>query len=174
MVWSASSWTCTTVSTGVPTGRNRHGGCIYRSRTDESDYRALQRWRTKSSIPKPLGIGLGYLAFVIATMNMILHGIDAPNIIHTNMLAENLADIQEKDRFDVILANPAFGGNERKEVQQNFPIKTGETAFLFLRHFIKRLKAGASVMSTTTPVPPSGRRPPPRTPSDAPIPPPLF
>ena len=77
------------------------------------------------------------LAYVIAIMNMILHGIEAPNIVHTNTLAENLADIQEKDRYDVVLANPPFGGKERKEVQQNFPIKTGETAFLFLQHFIK-------------------------------------
>jgi type I restriction enzyme M protein len=82
------------------------------------------------------------LAYVIAIMNMILHGIDAPNIIHTNTLSENLSDIQEKNRFDVILANPPFGGKERKEVQQNFPIKTGETAFLFLQHFIKILKVG--------------------------------
>ena len=82
------------------------------------------------------------LAYVIAIMNMILHGIEAPNIIHTNTLAENLADIQEKDRYDVVLANPPFGGKERKEVQQNFPIRTGETAFLFLQHFIKSLKAG--------------------------------
>lgn len=82
------------------------------------------------------------LAYVIATMNMILHGIEAPNIIHTNTLGENIMDLQEKDRFDVILANPPFGGKERKEIQQNFPIKTGETAFLFLQHFIKSLKAG--------------------------------
>jgi type I restriction enzyme M protein len=82
------------------------------------------------------------LAYVIAIMNMILHGIDAPNILHTNTLTENLADIQEKDRYDVILANPPFGGKERQEVQQNFPIRTGETAFLFLQHFIKSLKAG--------------------------------
>ncbi len=75
-------------------------------------------------------------------MNMILHGIEAPNIIHTNTLSENLRDIQEKDRYNVILANPPFGGKERKEVQQNFDIKTGETAFLFLQHFIKILKAG--------------------------------
>jgi type I restriction enzyme M protein len=66
------------------------------------------------------------LAYVIAIMNMILHGIEAPNIIHTNTLTENLADIQEKDRFDVVLANPPFGGKERKEVQQNFPIRTGD------------------------------------------------
>jgi type I restriction enzyme M protein len=82
------------------------------------------------------------LAYVIAIMNMILHGIEAPNIIHANTLGENISDIQEKDRYDVILANPPFGGKERKEVQQNFPIKTGETAFLFLQHFIKSLKAG--------------------------------
>ena len=75
-------------------------------------------------------------------MNMILHGIEAPNIVHTNTLAENISDIQDKDRFDVVLANPPFGGKERPEVQQNFPIKTGETAFLFLQHFIKSLKAG--------------------------------
>jgi len=82
------------------------------------------------------------LAYVIAIMNMILHGIEAPNIIHTNTLAENIMDLQEKDRFDVILANPPFGGKERPEIQQNFTIKTGETAFLFLQHFIKSLKAG--------------------------------
>ncbi len=82
------------------------------------------------------------LAYVIAIMNMILHGIDAPNIIHTNTLAENLDDVQNKNRFDVILANPPFGGKERKEIQQNFTIKTGETAFLFLQHFIKLLKQG--------------------------------
>jgi len=82
------------------------------------------------------------LAYVIGTMNMILHGIEAPNIVHANTLTENLADIQEKDRFNVVLANPPFGGKERKEVQQNFPIRTGETASLFLQHFIKVLKAG--------------------------------
>jgi type I restriction enzyme M protein len=84
------------------------------------------------------------LAYIIGIMNMILHGVEAPNIIHTNTLAENLADIQEKDRYDIILANPPFGGKERAEVQQNFPIKTGETASLFLQHFIKILKAGGS------------------------------
>src|SRR5487761_1869381 len=82
------------------------------------------------------------LAYVIAIMNMILHGIEAPNIIHTNTLSENLADIQERDRYDVVMANPPFGGQERKEVQQNFPIRTGETAYLFLQHFIRMLKAG--------------------------------
>lgn len=81
------------------------------------------------------------LAYIIGIMNMIFHGIGAPNIIHTNTLAENIVDIQKKDRCDIVLTNPPFGGKERKEVQQNFPIKTGETAFLFLQHFIKILKA---------------------------------
>ncbi|RKQ70359.1 class I SAM-dependent DNA methyltransferase [Oceanibaculum indicum] len=82
------------------------------------------------------------LAYIIGIMNMVLHGIEAPNILHTNSLNENVMDIQEKDRHDVILANPPFGGGERREVQQNFPIRTGETAYLFLQHFIRKLRAG--------------------------------
>ena len=82
------------------------------------------------------------LAYIVGIMNMILHGIEAPNIIHTNTLAENIIDIQDRDRYDVVLANPPFGGKERAEVQHNFPIKTGETAFLFLQHFIRILRAG--------------------------------
>jgi type I restriction enzyme M protein len=82
------------------------------------------------------------LAYIIGTMNMILHGVEAPNIIHTNTLAENLADIQDKDRYDIVLANPPFGGKEHIQIQQNFPIRTRETAYLFLQHFIKILKAG--------------------------------
>ena len=80
------------------------------------------------------------LAYVIGIMNMILHGVEAPNIVHSNTLAENITDIQQKDRVDVVLANPPFGGKERTEIQQNFPIKTSETAYLFLQHFIKMLK----------------------------------
>jgi len=82
------------------------------------------------------------LAYVIGIMNMILHGIDAPNIIHTNTLGQNVMDIQEKDRHDIVLANPPFGGKERKEIQQNFPIRTGETAMLFVQHFMKKLRTG--------------------------------
>jgi type I restriction enzyme M protein len=82
------------------------------------------------------------LAYIIGIMNMVLHGIEAPSIIHTNSLNENVMDIQEKDRHDIILANPPFGGGERREVQQNFPIPTGETAYLFLQHFIRKLRAG--------------------------------
>ncbi len=82
------------------------------------------------------------LAYIIGIMNMVLHGIEAPNLVHSNTLNENVMDTQEKDRHDIILANPPFGGGERREVQQNFPIRTGETAYLFLQHFIRKLKAG--------------------------------
>ena len=80
------------------------------------------------------------LPYIIATMNMIFHGVAAPNIIHGNTLAENLTNITEKDRKNVILANPPFGGKERAEVQQNFEIKSSETAYMFMQHFIKMLK----------------------------------
>ena len=82
------------------------------------------------------------LAYIIAMMNMILHGVQSPNIIKTNTLMENLSNITPSEQKDVVLANPPFGGSEREEVQQNFPIKSGETAYMFLQHFIRMLKPG--------------------------------
>jgi type I restriction enzyme M protein len=82
------------------------------------------------------------LPYIIATMNMIFHGVAAPNIIRGNTLAENLSAVSEKDRKHVILANPPFGGSEREEVKQNFDVQTSETAYMFMQHFIKMLKAG--------------------------------
>ena len=82
------------------------------------------------------------LAYIIGIMNMILHGVEAPNIIHGNTLDIKLSDVEEKDKFDIILANPPFGGKEKANVQQNFTIPSSETAYLFLEHFIKHLKAG--------------------------------
>ena len=82
------------------------------------------------------------LAYVIGIMNMVLHGIEAPDIVHTNSLNENVMDFQERDRHDIVLANPPFGGGERREVRHNFPIRSGETAYLFLQHFIRKLRAG--------------------------------
>lgn len=100
-----------------------------------SDSNTLQKKTFYGKEKKPL-------PYIIATMNMIFHGIAAPNIIRGNTLSENLASIQDKDRFNVILANPPFGGSERQDVQQNFPIKTSETAYMFMQHFVKMLKAG--------------------------------
>ena len=88
------------------------------------------------------GVEKKSLAYVIGIMNMILHGIESPNIIHQNTLANNILEIQNKDKVDVVLANPPFGGKEKVNIQENFPIKTSETALLFLQHIIKKLKNG--------------------------------
>ena len=82
------------------------------------------------------------LAYIIAMMNMILHGVQSPNIVRTNTLSENLANVGPADQHHVVLANPPFGGSEREEVQQNFPVRSGETAYMFLQHFIKMLRPG--------------------------------
>lgn len=82
------------------------------------------------------------LAYVMGMMNMILHGIESPNLYRQNTLTQNIRDIQEKDRFDIILANPPFGGKEKAQIQQNFPIQSNATELLFLQHFMKSLKTG--------------------------------
>jgi len=61
------------------------------------------------------------LAYVIAIMNMILHGIDAPNILHTQHPGREPGDIQDKDRVDVVLANPPFGGKSARKCSRTFP-----------------------------------------------------
>jgi type I restriction enzyme M protein len=79
-------------------------------------------------------------------MNMILHGIESPNMIHANTLNEDTRAIQEKDRVDYVLANPPFGGSERPEVQRNFKVQTRETANLFMQHFMKKLRTGGEAV----------------------------
>ena len=108
---------------------------IRRPDLSASDYETLQNETFFGQEKKSL-------AYIIGIMNMVLHGIEAPNIVHTNSLNENVMDFQEKDRHDIVLANPPFGGGERREVQHNFPIRSGETAYLFLQHFIRKLRAG--------------------------------
>ena len=82
--------------------------------------------------------------YLLGTMNMILHGIESPNMVHANTLSEDTHDIQAKDRFDYILGNPPFGGSEHQEIQRNFKIKTRATENLFMQHFMKKLKTGGS------------------------------
>jgi type I restriction enzyme M protein len=73
---------------------------------------------------------------------MILHGVEAPNIIHTNTLSENLLDIQEKDRYDIVLAILRLVVKKEPKYSRTFPLKAARTAYLFLQHFIKILRAG--------------------------------
>jgi type I restriction enzyme M protein len=80
------------------------------------------------------------LAYIMGVMNLILHGITNPNINKQNTLTQDIRSIEEKERFDVILANPPFGGKEKEQIQANFPIKTTATEMLFMQHFMKKLK----------------------------------
>jgi type I restriction enzyme M protein len=82
------------------------------------------------------------LAYILGVMNMILHGVHNPNISKLNTLTTNIRDIQDKDRYDVVLANPPFGGKEKDNIQQNFIFPTGATEMLFLQHIAKMIKVG--------------------------------
>ena len=82
------------------------------------------------------------LSYVMGVMNMILHGIESPNISKSNTLTKDIRGLEEKDRFDCILANPPFGGTEKEQIQQNFPIKSNATELLFLQHMMNHLKLG--------------------------------
>ena len=75
-------------------------------------------------------------------MNLFLHGLDSPQIDPGNSLRHKLTEIGEKDRVDVILTNPPFGGEEEKGIQGNFPEdkQTAETALLFLQLIMRKLK----------------------------------
>ena len=82
------------------------------------------------------------LPFLLCQMNLLLHGLDAPQIDPGNSLRHKLTDIGEKDRVDVILTNPPFGGEEEKGIQGNFPEdkQTSETALLFLQLIMRKLR----------------------------------
>jgi len=80
------------------------------------------------------------LSYVMGVMNMILHGIESPNIAKANTLTKDIRGLEEKDRYECILANPPFGGKEKEQIQQNFPIKSNATELLFLQHMMNHLK----------------------------------
>jgi len=82
------------------------------------------------------------LPYLLCQMNLLLHGLDAPQIDSGNSLRHKLSDIGERDRVDVILTNPPFGGEEEKGIQGNFPEdkQTAETAMLFLQLIMRKLR----------------------------------
>lgn len=84
------------------------------------------------------------LPFLLGMMNLVLHGVGQPNIIRGNSLARSITQIGNRERVDVILTNPPFGGEEEKTIQANFPPdkQTAETAWLFLQLVIRQLKEG--------------------------------
>jgi type I restriction enzyme M protein len=85
------------------------------------------------------------LPYLLSQMNLLLHGLDAPQIDPGNALRFKLTEIGEKERADVILTNPPFGGEEEKGIQGNFPEdrQTTETALLFLQLIMRKLRKRA-------------------------------
>lgn len=90
------------------------------------------------------GIEKKPLPFLLGMMNLVLHRVGQPNIVRGNALARPITQISKRDRVDVILTNPPFGGEEEKTIQANFPAdkQTAETAWLFLQLVIRQLKEG--------------------------------
>ena len=90
------------------------------------------------------GIEKKPLPYLLGMMNLVLHGVGQPNIVRGNALARPITQIGRRDRVDVILTNPPFGGEEEKSIQANFPAdkQTAETAWLFLQLVIRQLKDG--------------------------------
>jgi type I restriction enzyme M protein len=82
------------------------------------------------------------LPYLLALMNMMLHGIEAPQIKHANSLAVKVGEIGDKDRVDIILTNPPFGGEEESSIKDGFPAdkRTAETALLFLQLIMRKLR----------------------------------
>ncbi|EOD7257331.1 class I SAM-dependent DNA methyltransferase, partial [Campylobacter coli] len=79
------------------------------------------------------------LSYAMGVMNMILHEVKSPNIIKTNTLNKKITDITQSEKYEVILANPPFGGKEKEQIQNNFPVKSNATELLFLQHILKSL-----------------------------------
>lgn len=90
------------------------------------------------------GIEKKPMPYLLGMMNLLLHGIEKPNIKRDNSLRTPLFEIMERDRVNVVMTNPPFGGEEEKGIMSNFPdaTRTSETALLFLQYIMRRLKDG--------------------------------
>lgn len=90
------------------------------------------------------GVEAKPLPYLLAQMNLLLHGLEAPDIDPGNALRFRLADIGQRERVNVILTNPPFGGEEEAGILSNFPEdrRTADTALLFLQLIMRRLKRG--------------------------------
>ncbi len=88
------------------------------------------------------GIEKKQFPYMLCITNMLLHGIDLPRIYHDNSLLKDVLNYTEEDRFDVVLMNPPYGGNEKTEVKKHFPadLASSETADLFMSVIMYRLK----------------------------------
>lgn len=82
----------------------------------------------------------GEIAALVGTMNLILHGVEDPQIVRRNTLEQDARNISPKDQVSIILTNPPFGGTENPQVQQNFPSRSAATELLFLQHCMAKLR----------------------------------
>lgn len=85
------------------------------------------------------------LPYLLGCMNMILHGVFSSNLRRHNTLGDDVRKFTEKDRFDVILTNPPFGGTEHDSITANFPYPSKATSITFLQHIMKKVKRGGKV-----------------------------
>ncbi len=109
--------------------------------TSPDQRRALQRETLFGQEAKPL-------PYMLAQMNLLLHGLEAPRIAYGNTLDRRVNEIGHSERVDLILTNPPFGGEEEVGIKANFPpnMQTAETALLFLQYIMRKLRvAGAPV-----------------------------
>jgi type I restriction enzyme M protein len=118
--------------------------------TSALDYMAdqIKTPEDQETVQKNLfGIEKKPLPYLLAITNMILHDIDAPNILHDNSLSKNVRDYKEEDKYDVIVMNPPYGGTEEDSIKINFPLslQSSETADLFMALIIYRLKKNGRV-----------------------------
>ena len=90
------------------------------------------------------GIEKKPMPYLLGMMNLLLHGLDRPNLLRDNALRNPLVQITDSARYNVIMTNPPFGGEEEKGIQDNFPeaTRTSETALLFLQFIMRSLKRG--------------------------------
>ncbi|PGC68489.1 SAM-dependent methyltransferase [Bacillus toyonensis] len=88
------------------------------------------------------GIEKKAFPYLLSITNLLLHDIDDPVIIHGNSLDKNVRDYSEKDKFEVIMMNPPYGGSEKENIKMNFPmeLRSSETADLFMSVIMYRLK----------------------------------
>jgi type I restriction enzyme M protein len=111
---------------------------LYKQCQTVEDFRVLQEESIYGGEAKPL-------PYLLSQMNLLLHGLEVPNISFNNSLNVNIMQIGEADRVDVILTNPPFGGEEERGILSNFPDdkKTAETALLFMQLIMRKLRRRA-------------------------------
>jgi type I restriction enzyme M protein len=105
-------------------------------------HRRLQRATLFGQEAKPL-------PYMLAQMNLLLHGLEAPQITYGNTLAQRINEIGHGERVDVILTNPPFGGEEEAGIKANFPpnMQTAETALLFLQYIMRKLRVAGTPLA---------------------------